>query len=133
MLDTDQRLEQAWGGEVGHGQQGLGPPTGLFPSPLGQPLLLPILLPSWGAPWASSEDSGEPTFPLEAQCLMMEEDTNDEVLSPPEAPSQEYWTCVNLLDTFRIPSHILHTRRSGHREAKRRAQGHTAASGRTRI
>ena len=64
---------------------------------------------------------------------MMEEDTNDEVVSPTEAPSQEYWTCVNSLDTFLIPSHILHTRRSGHREAKRRAQGYTAASGRTRI
>lgn len=49
--------------EAGHGQQGLCLPTCLFLSPLGQRLLLPILLPSWGAPWASSEDSSEPTFP----------------------------------------------------------------------
>lgn len=63
---------------------------------------------------------------------MMEEDTNDEVVSPTEAPSQEYWACVNSLDTFLIPSHSLHTRRSGHREAKRLAHGHTAASGRAR-
>lgn len=118
---------------MGHGRQGLCPPTSLFPSPLGQPLLLPILLPSWGTLWASSEDSGELTFPLEARCLMMEEDTNDEVVSPTEAPSQEYWACVNSLDTFLIPSHSLHTRRSGHREAKRLAHGHTAASGRARI
>lgn len=40
---------------------------------------------------------------------------------------------MNSLDTFLIPSHILHTRRSGHREAKRLAQGHTATSGRARI
>ena len=50
-----------------------------------------------------------------------------------EVPSREYWTCVNSLDTFLIPSHILHTRRSGHREAKSLAQGHTATSGRARI
>lgn len=70
--------------EAGHRQQGLCLFLSLPGSschPLGQRLLPPTLLPSWGAPWASSEDSGEPTFPLKAHCLMMEEDTNDELHS----------------------------------------------------
>lgn len=84
MLDTDQRLEQGRGQRGG--AQAAGPlplpiSSSLFPSPLGQRLLLPTLLPSWGAPWASSEDSGEPTFPLRAHCLMMEEDIKDELYS----------------------------------------------------